>query len=421
MRGPRDPLVGQPVRAATGSVAGLFPAFFGKLAEPAGGPAAAQGGRPTKKLGGPGLRDRPTLRPDRMFRTMVWRAILERRQRIGLALAALTIASSLATVLLGLYSDIERKLRQQFRGYGANLILAPRGERATLPRTALIEATKFGDAAPFLYSVQSANGEPVVFAGVDFARAEPLTSYWQVRGNRRPLPGECLIGERVAERFGLRPGSTIDLGTEKRRVAGIVSTGAAEDSQVLLPIDDVAQRAHLGREASLIALRVEGSRVEQARAALAAVLPEAEVRALRSVVESEAAVVLKIRSTMFLLMLLVLAIVALCVMNNFSAIVYQRRKEIGILKAIGGADGRIAALFASEVVAIALAGSLAGFVLGWAVARWLGWQIFQQAVETNLAVLPPVAAITVLVALAATAAPLRRIRKIEPAVILRGD
>ncbi len=367
------------------------------------------------------MRQRRNRQGAGMFWRIIWKAILERRQRVALALAALTVGSSLATVLLGLYSDIERKLRQQFRGYGANLILAPRGDRQTLPRAALEEAAKFGDAAPFLYSVQTAHGEPVVFAGVDFQRAEPLTSYWQVRGNRRPLPNECLVGERVAERFGLQPGSIIDLGEEKRRVAGIVSTGAAEDSQVLLPIDDVAERARLGREASLIAVRVEGAQLERARVALAMALPQAEVRVLRSVAESEAAIVLKIRSTMFLLMLLVLAIVALCVMNNFGAILYQRRKEIGILKAIGGADRRIAALFASEAVAIGLAGSVLGFVMGWALARWLGWQIFHQPIETSLTVLPAVAAITVLVTVAATAVPLRRIRKIDPAVILRGD
>ncbi len=356
---------------------------------------------------------------------LVWRAMAERWQRISLALAALTIAAALATALLGLYLDIERKLRGEFRGYGANLILSPAGDRQTLPLDALAEADKYGQAAPFLYSVQTVNGEPVVLAGVDFKRLEPLAGYWQVEGRRQPLSGECLVGERVAARFELRPGSIVNVGLQAYRVAGIVSTGAAEDSQVLLPIEDVAERAGLSHQASLIAVRVDGAQVERARAALAAslaaVLPGAEVRALRAVIESEAAVVLKIRGTLFVLTLLVLLIVTLCVMNNFAAIVYQRRKEIGVLKAIGGADRRIAALFAAEVAAVGLLGSLAGFGLGWLLVRWLGWQIFHQPMETSLAVLPPVAGITLLVALAATIVPLRRIRQIEPAVILRGE
>ncbi|HYM13354.1 MAG TPA: ABC transporter permease [Bryobacterales bacterium] len=357
----------------------------------------------------------------RLFPRLVWRAMIERRQRVALALAALTVAATLSTALLGLYSDLERKLRAQFRGYGANLLIAPSGGAQTLPLDVLSQAAKYGDAAPFLYSVQSVNGEPVVLAGTDFERAGPLTSFWKVDGRRRPLAGECLVGEGVAARFSLGPGSMVDVAGRRLRVAGVVSTGAAEDSQVILPLDDVAELARLGRVASVIAARVDGERVEQARAALAAALPGADVRLLRAVVESEAAVVLKVRSTLFLLTLLILLIVMLCVMNNFAAIVYQRRKEIGILKAIGGAESRVAALFASEAAAVALAGSLAGFALGSLLARWLGWQIFHQPVGTRPAVLPLVAAITLAVALAAIVVPLRRIRNIQPAVILRGE
>lgn len=356
-----------------------------------------------------------------IFPRMVWRAILERRERVGLALAALTVAATLATALLGLYSDLEHKLRGEFRGYGANLVVAPSGEGRTLPLAVLEEAEKLGKAAPFLYSVETANAEPVVVAGLDFRRAEALTAYWEVTGRRQPLREECLVGERVAERWQLQPGSMLDVAGERRRVAGVVSTGGAEDSQVMLPIDDVAALAGLHRQASLIAVRVEGSRVEQARAALARSFPELDVRVLRAVAESEAAVVLKIRDTMFLLTLMILLIATLCVMNNFSAIVYQRRKEIGILKAIGGGERRIAALFASEVLALGLVGGVAGFGFGWLLARWLGWQIFHQPINAGLPVLPAVLATTLLVALAGVALPLRRIRHIEPAVILRGE
>ena len=55
-----------------------------------------------------------------MILRAAWKAMLERRQRLGLALGALTVAATLATALLGLYGDIERKLRGEFAGYGDN-------------------------------------------------------------------------------------------------------------------------------------------------------------------------------------------------------------------------------------------------------------------------------------------------------------
>src|SRR5437867_445171 len=111
-----------------------------------------------------------------MLGRLVWKAIWERRLRVGLALAALTVAATLTTALLGLYSDIDRKLRGEFRGYGANLIITPSGDRQTIPLGLLAEAAKHGDASPSLYSVETVNGEPLVLAGVDFRLLEPLTT-----------------------------------------------------------------------------------------------------------------------------------------------------------------------------------------------------------------------------------------------------
>lgn len=337
-----------------------------------------------------------------------WKAMLERRGRLGLALAALTVAATLATALLGLYSDIESKLRGEFAGYGANLVLAPQREGDTVPLAALAEADRWGKAAPFLYRVETVQDEPVVVAAVDFARLAPFVGYWDVRGRRVAGPGECLVGERVAERFRLAIGTPVG----GRRVVGVVTTGGPEDSQVIVPLEG-------STVASLIALRVDGARVDEARRALA--LPGLEVRLLRAIVESEAAVVLKIRSTLFLLTTLVLGITVLCVMNNFGAVVYQRRKEIGVLKAIGGADHKVASLFAVEAVGLGVLGSVAGFAVGAVVARWMGWQIFHQPASPRWETLPLVMAITLAVALGATIVPLGRIRRIEPAVILRGE
>jgi putative ABC transport system permease protein len=343
-----------------------------------------------------------------------WKAMLERRNRLGLALAALTVSATLATALLALYSDLERKLRGEFHGYGPNLILAPAREAGTIPLATLAEADRWGRAVPFLYRIETVNGDPVVVAATDFPRLAPLAGYWEVRGRREPGAGECLIGERVAEAFHLAIGAEVETGGRKRRVAGIVATGGPEDSQILVPWENAPA-------ASLIALRADGERIDQARRALAAALPGVDVRVLRAVVESEAAVVLKIRGTLFLLTALVLGITVLCVLNNFGAVVYQRRKEIGILKAIGGAESRIALLFAAEAAALGVLGSVLGFGLGAGVARWMGWQIFRQPAAFRPETLPLVMAITMAVALAATVAPLRRVRRIEPAVILRGE
>ena len=361
-----------------------------------------------------------------MFWEFVIAAVRHRRRRLLLAFLALAVAATLATALFSVYSDIERKMRVEFRSLGANLVLAPAGQARTVPLRAVAEAERLGaTASPFLYAVGRLQDEPVVLAGVDFRRAGPLIGYWRGVSPGISLGrGECLAGISVANHFHLAEGRKAALEGAACTVRGVVQTGGAEDAQVLLPFEEVARIAHLDGVASLVQVRADGDRLPQIRTLLAKAVPEAEARTLHAVAETEANVVFKIRSSLFLLTALILAITTLCVSSNFSALVIERSREIGILKAIGAAERRIAALFLSESLLLGLAAAVSGYLGGLLVAWWIGHEIFPGsagAVGVNFGVFFPVAAVTLAVATAATLAAAARIWKIRPAVILRGE
>jgi putative ABC transport system permease protein len=336
-----------------------------------------------------------------------------RRRRLLLAFSALAVAATLATALFSVYSDIERKMRVEFRGYGANLIVAPAGDARTLPLDAVARAEAVGvTAAPFLYTIGRLHGEPVVVAGVDFRRAAPLIAYWHAP---TPGPGECLAGISAAAHFHLTPGAKAELDFPPCVVRAILSTGGPEDAQIVTPF--------AGDAASIIQVRADGARLGQLRAALARALPDADVRVLHAVAETEANVVLKVRSSLYLLTALILAITTLCVSSNFSALVIERGKEIGVLKAIGAAERKIAALFLSESLLLGAGSAVAGYAAGLVVAWWIGRRIFPEsaAVGVDFGVFLPVAGVTLAVAAVATLAAAASIWRIEPAVILRGE
>jgi len=349
-----------------------------------------------------------------MFLRFVAAAVRFRRRRLLLAFSALSVAATLATALFSVYSDIERKMRVEFRGYGANMIVAPMGEARTLPLSAVARAEALGvTAAPFLYTVGSLRGEPVVVAGVDFRRAAPLIGYWHAPA---PGTGECLAGTAAAEHFHLTPGAKAELDSGPCVVRAILSTGGSEDAQIVVPFT--------GNAASVIQVRADGERLAEIRAALAKVLPEGDVRLLHAVAETEANVVLKVRSSLYLLTALILAITTLCVSSNFSALVIERSREIGVLKAIGAAERKIAALFLSESLLLGAGSALAGYAAGLVVAWWIGRRIFPDsasAVGVDFGVFLPVAGVTLAVAAGATLAAAARIWSIKPAVILRGE
>ncbi|MCU1260834.1 MAG: efflux transporter permease [Bryobacterales bacterium] len=355
-----------------------------------------------------------------MFWTFVSSAVRLRRRRLILAFSALAVAATLATTLFSVYSDIERKVSAEFSLYGANLVIAPAGSALTVPLYAVETARKRGAiAAPFLFARSRFRGQSVLLAGMDLAAAQPLTQYWHVEGARTG----CLAGASLAEQFHLRVGEGAKIDGAPCRISGIVSTGGPEDNEFILPIGMVAAIAGVTDAASLIQVRVPADRVARMQRELRDALPGTDVRLVRAVAETESSVVVKIRVALFLLLALILAITTMSVSSNFSELVLERSREIGILKAIGAAERKIAALFVSESLILALLSTVAGYVAGLLLAGWIGASVFAApfAVHLDLKVLLLATVLTLAVAFAATALAASRIWRIQPAAILRGD
>jgi len=339
-----------------------------------------------------------------MFLRFIYRALQYRKQRLTLAFAALAVAATLATVLFGIYGTVETRIRSEFRAYGANIIAVPANGQ-TIPRDITLHAREQGaEASPFLITSTTVNGQPIAVAQFDPASAAPFTSYWHVKGSR-----ECLAGELLH----------LDIGTKTPicTITGIVSTGGPEDTELLTGMNSDLNLA------SFIEIRAPGDRLESIRTALTRQFPEASFRTVQSVANTESNVVLKIRAALLLLTLLILAITTLCVGSNFSEMVLERSKEIGILKALGGAESRIAAFFISESAALAILASIGGYTVGIFAAAAIGKEIFGGDFRLETTWLVPLAVTVVMLAVAvlATAVATSKIWGIQPAIILRGE
>jgi putative ABC transport system permease protein len=103
-----------------------------------------------------------------------------------------------------------------------------------------------------------------------------------------------------------------------------------------------------------------------------------------------------------------------------TALAMERRRDVGLMKAIGGSMSRIVAIFLTEAGALGLAGGIAGYAAGILLSQWIGKRAFDVAITARLEVLPLVVALMVGVALVG-AAPLRLLGRVRPAEILRGE
>ena len=305
-----------------------------------------------------------------MFWRLWWRALSVKRSQAALALGSLVVGATITSMLLNLYGDVRRKMTEDFRAYGANVVIAPRSsaidrsgqensvvdEAALQPLGHFVHQTPGTSFAPVLYGVVRVSPDPadprlpeftnVVATGANFGALRGLNPGWSATGQAVPEdlpPGTCALGANLAARLHVHPGDSLQLhplgGTDAGaisrfasfRIASVVTTGASEDDQVFLPLGALQSFLGLHGKVTLVEISIPGGTrdVESAVQRLAGLLPGLEVRPIRQIVYSEGKVLGTIRWLLLSLTILILVIIALCVMATMTAIVLERRRDIG--------------------------------------------------------------------------------------------
>lgn len=384
-----------------------------------------------------------------MFARMLIRATMLRRGRAASALIAMTVAAAVATALMNLYVDVQAKLRTEFRSYGANVVVVARNDylnsgRQSLPANAVskVESTLGPKtlAVPFAYAVaRTTDGRSVVVAGTDFARASQLNHWWNVTHWPAPqilaypvdkttstpaAPVEALVGIRAAavvtpsrEAFDLTfGGKTIHL-----MPTGLLQTGAAEDSRVYLDQSDFSNWTGIGPTTIEVGANGTPDEIRRGMQQLAAALPGVDIRPVRQIMEGEANVLSKTRATLYASAALVILTSALCVLATLMGWVLDRRRDFAIMKALGASAWLINTFFAAEAVLLGSAGATLGFIAGIGLAAWIGRANFHAPVVPRFSVFPYVLAGSIVVALVSAILPIGLLRRVQPAIILRGE
>lgn len=375
-----------------------------------------------------------------MFWRILWRLLYASRGRLALAILAVASGAAVCAALLNLNLDATDKLTREFRVLGANIVISA---AETSDASATIDDGTMQQihdlhleivaAAPYLYlsGVANAgqNSTPVILAGTWFDEIARMNSSWKVDGHwvsPRDSQSDCMIGERAASSLGVLPGQSVKVNYAGRkatlRVAGIVTAGGSEDSQIFIGLP-LAQELGLEKSrVSLIQVSANGSAaaMENVIRRLSAALPELQVRPLRQIADAEGRLLERIRGLLFGTVVLILALSSLGVLAAMAGLALERRRDVGMMKALGGSVRRIMRFFLAEAMAIGLAGGICGFIVGIALSEWIGERVFSVSITPRLVVLPVTLALMVIVSLAG-ALPLRLLGRVRPSEILRGE
>ena len=420
-----------------------------------------------------------------MFVRLVYESFRRQKRRKMLAGAAITLGVTVATAMIAVATDIGDKINRELRTIGANLIVTPQEDtldveiggvnlkppsdgafldEADLPKIKGTfwhnNITGFAPMLPVNVAIdQDGKRQETTLEGTYFAKQlvfgkEEFTTgvrtthpWWKVAGawpddNSRNV----LLGERLASRLGKKSGDEITLAGRQLRVSGILSTGGAEDDQIVGPLS-LAQEV-LGKPGAVRRVYVSAlTKPEDALARrdpksmsgpiydrwycspypqsiafqLAEAIPHSHAEQIRQVAQNEGAVLTRIEGLIFLITLAALFASALAVSAAMATAIFERRGEVGLMKALGAGRLAVASVFFAEAALMALIGGVVGFGAGAVLARQIGRSIFNSQISIQPVLLPVILAIAVIVTFAGSAMAIRRAVGLDPVFALRGE
>lgn len=406
----------------------------------------------------------------KMFFRMISASLIRRRSRMLIALLSVAIGAMILSGLVTIYYDVPRQMGAQFRRYGSNMIVLPRGESFSMEdgdkAKDIIPADSLVGAAPYRYENVRINQTTVLAAGTDMEGAKASSPYWNVDGEWPSESGQLLVGKEVAEKYGLKVGEPVtvtytpeevyggDGGTETEgvsdaagaasseteaeseteeemildqeldfKVTGILDTGGSEESYIYMSLDDLAQLTgeNGGLDILEFSITAQQDQLSEYADQINEKVDTVNARLVKRVAQSEGTVLTKLQALVLLVTIVVLALTMICVATTMTATVTERKMEIGLRKALGASDKSIIQEFMGEGVLLGAIGGLIGAILGFFFAQGVSMGVFNNSIVFRPLLLP----ITIIASMAVTGLasliPIRATTKIDPALVLKGE
>ena len=373
-----------------------------------------------------------------MFWLLIFRALRLRLQRVFIIFTALTVGASIVTAMAAVYFDINTKMSQELRTFGANFYIgsADGGMMNQAELNAILQKAPDGfitAASPYLYGVARSDLEKIVLMGVNFDAMRILAPYWQITGSAINVNFDdrnAMIGKTLAERLHVKVGDSLQLSknaVEKHsfNIKGIVEAGDATDNMLIVNIEFAQNWLDKEGVVNNALLNVQNEQdvntVDQFAEKIMQQYPDLTARPIRKVSASEGQILEKIKGLMGLISLVILVLATLCVNTTLIAIVGERSKEFALQKSLGAKKFDIIRQISTEILIIAFCAIIIGLGLGYLLAQILGITVFKSYIDMRLPVLPITVVLSLLVAFVAVIIPTRRALSINVANVLKGE
>lgn len=395
----------------------------------------------------------------KMYLKMILSSFIRRKSRMFVALLAVVIGATIMSGLITIYFDIPRQLGKEFRSYGANFVCLPNEGKITQQDydklKTLIKDKNVVGIAPYRYETTKINQKPYILAGTDMDGAKKNSPFWYIEGQwvKNGDEDNVMVGKEIAKTLGLSIGdkikvegvkhgksavaSSVSDSAQKSKekntgddfyeasltVKGIVTTGGKEESFIFLNLEKLNKIVEDDTKIDSIECSIESNHVELEKLAkdINKQIPNMIGSTVKRVTQSQDTVLSKLTALILLVNVVILILTIISVSTTMIAMIAERKKEIGLKKALGAHDKEIIMDFIGESVLLGLVGGFIGVILGFEFAQRVSLSVFGRTITFQYLLIPVIMLVSVLVTTIGSMIPVRKAIEIDPAIVLKGE
>ena len=165
----------------------------------------------------------------------------------------------------------------------------------------------------------------------------------------------------------------------------------------------------------------DGEQLEEVVSKVAAGTRDVTPQLVKQIAHSEGTVLGKLQALVLLVTLVVLVLTLICVTTTMMAVVTERRKEIGLKKALGAGNRDIVLEFLGNGCLLGAFGGIVGTGLGYIFAQSVSLNVFGRGIEFSPLIAVFSLVLSIIITGLASLIPVRIATGVDPAIVLRGE
>jgi putative ABC transport system permease protein len=321
-----------------------------------------------------------------------------RKGKVFFLILGLTIGITTVVALISMTRMMNEDISNKLDEFGANILIIPRSDALALsyggmsiggvtvdaqtlkdsdiPKIRQIEVKEnISIVSPKLIGAVEIDGKKVPLMGVTFQEESRLKKWWKIHGTFPKNRDEVLLGNEAAVQLFKSTGDPLSINGKPVKITGILEeTGSQDDFLIFADLKLVQETVKKPGALSLIEVSAfcNTCPIEEIVRQISKELPHAKVTAIKQTLQTKMEALDHFKKFSVGISAIVLLIGGLIVFTNMMAAVNERKREIGIFRAIGFRKSHVIRIIFLESLIVGVIAGVLGYALGLGFSQLLG-------------------------------------------------